>query len=345
MRKYLIIATILLSSFTLCAQTLTEKIDEVQFFADQSILEVTLMMDLKNMMVNKLKEGEKFHARFTAKFEDNSEVSGPVTLEVRGKYRRQNCYLPPLKINFKNETSPVLTPLGSIKLVNVCDVGRKNNADYILKEYLTYKIYNLFTDKSLRARLLKINYVDSFGKRKPIQEFAFLLEDVSDMARRNNCIEKKIPVKHTELTDRQHMTRVAMFEYMIGNTDWSVPGRHNIKLIVPKSDTSAFPYAVPYDFDHSGFVKTDYALPPPQLSITDVTQRSYRGFARNMEEINLMAEEFINKKEIIYNMIRDFEYISDNVKKNMISFLNEFYFTLSRPKSMNAEFIQNARKD
>lgn len=345
MRKYIACTALLLLSFSLSAQTLTEKIDEVQFFADQSMLEVTIMMDLKYMMVNKLKEGQKFTANFTAKFEDGSEITGPVTLEVRGKYRRENCYLPPLKVNFKNEKSPILTPLGSIKLVNVCEVGRRNNADYVLKEYLTYKIFNLFTDKSLRARLLKINYIDSFGKRKPIQEFGFLLEDVSDMARRNDCIERKTPVKHTEHTDRKHMTKVAMFEYMIGNTDWSVPARHNIKLVVPKEDTTAIPFPVPYDFDHSGLVKTDYALPPPQLSITDVTQRSYRGFARNIEEINTMAEEFIIKKEAIYNLVQNFEYISDNAKKNMISFLNEFYVTLSRPKSVNAEFIQNARKD
>jgi hypothetical protein len=345
MRKYMAFTALLFLAISLGAQTRTEKIDEVAFFADQSMIEVTIMMDLRNMMVNKLKEGQKFPANFTAKFEDSSEVSGPVMLEVRGKYRRENCYLPPLKINFKNENSPVLTPLGSIKLVNPCEVGRRNNADYVLKEYLTYKIYNLFTEKSLRARLLRINYIDSFGKRKPIQEFAFLLEDVSDMARRNDCIERKTPVKHTELADRKYLTKVAMFEYMIGNTDWSVQARHNIKLIVPKEDTTAIPFPVPYDFDHSGLVKTDYALPPPQLSITDVTQRSYRGFPRNIEEINMMVEEFTAKKETIYNMIQNFEYISVNARKNMVSFLNEFYATLSRPRSVNAEFIQNARKE
>jgi hypothetical protein len=86
--------------------TITEKIDEVEFFADESMIEVTIMMDLRNMMANKLKEGQKFPASFTAKFEDGSEVNGPVMLEVRGKYRRENCYLPPLKINFKNENLP-----------------------------------------------------------------------------------------------------------------------------------------------------------------------------------------------------------------------------------------------
>jgi hypothetical protein len=130
--------------------------------------------------------------------------------------------------------------LGSIKLVNVCEVGRRNNADYVLKEYLTYKISICLPTKAYVHDCSRINYIDSFGKRKPMQEFGFLLEDVSDMARRNDCIERKTPVKHTELTDRKHMTKVAMFEYMIGNTDWSVPGRHNIKLIVPKKILQQF---------------------------------------------------------------------------------------------------------
>ena len=63
------------------------------------------------------------------------------------------------------------------------------------------------------------------------------------------------------------MTRVALFEYMIGNLDWSVPVRHNIKLIVPKEDSNAIAFPVPYDFDYSGLVKTDYAIPPPELEL------------------------------------------------------------------------------
>jgi hypothetical protein len=165
------------------------------------------------------------------------------------------------------------------------------------------------------------------------------------MAKRNDMVERKRNVSHTEETDRRQMTRVALFEYMIANSDWSVPVRHNIKLIVSKSDTNSVSYAVPYDFDHSGLVKTDYALPPPQLNITDVTQRSYRGFPRSMEELQEAADEFLQQKEKIYKLISEFDLLSSGTRSEMISFLNGFFDIMTKPKDIKAEFIMNARKN
>ena len=51
------------------------------------------------------------------------------------------------------------------------------------------------------------------------------------MAARNNAGLMKIEKLSQRSTERMHMTTVAVFNYMIGNTDWSVPGQHNIKLI------------------------------------------------------------------------------------------------------------------
>src|SRR5688572_21618029 len=157
------------------AQPPVYKVDDVRFFTDTSVLQVNLTLDLKYLLSNKLKEGYKFPANFAVTI-DNNVISEPVVLEVRGKYRRNNCYLPPIKVIFKSPNTPMLSPLGSLKLVNVCEVGRKDNQEYLLKEYLIYKIYNLHTEKSIRVRLLKINYIDSAGKRKPISEYAYLME-------------------------------------------------------------------------------------------------------------------------------------------------------------------------
>jgi len=329
----------------LLGQTPVSKINEVQFFSEQSTMQVTITLDLRRLMANKLKEGYQFPASFLAKLDDSTEVREPVMLEVRGNFRKNYCYMPPLKVNFKSTAAPVLSPLGSLKLVNVCEVDRRDNTEYLLKEYLVYKLYNLITDKSLRARLLRIRFVDSPGKKKTITEYGFLLEDVKDMAKRNECVERKRNVKHTEETDRQQMTRVAMFEYMIGNSDWSVPVRHNIKLIVPKTDTNAVSYAVPYDFDHSGLVKTDYALPPPQLAIKDVTERSYRGFPRTMEELQAVADEFLQQKEKMYQLIRRFDLLPSVTREEIISFLNGFFSTIAKQSDLKFEFIQNARKN
>jgi hypothetical protein len=344
-KKFYLLLLLPFFSILCYAQDIEGKIDPVKFFEDESMIDVTVTMDLRGLITGKLKQGLKFPAEFAAKFSDNSEITGPVTMEVRGKSRREICYLPPLKVDFKNKEGTGFSSLGSIKLVNVCEIGKKDNAEYLMKEYLIYKMYNLFTDKSFRVRLLRINYVDREGKRKPIKELGFLLEDVKDMAKRMEYVERKRPLRHTELAHRQQLTRVSMFEYMIGNTDWSVPARHNIKLIVSKADSNAVPFPVPYDFDHSGIVKTDYAMPPPHLEIKDVTQRLYRGFPRTMEELQEVIDEFMLHKEKMYKIIEECEFISAGTKKNMTSYLNGFYHTISQPKIINNEFIRNARKD
>jgi len=327
------------------AQQPASKIDEVEFFKNQSVIDATVVLDIRHLVKAKMKEGEKFPAKIIAKLDNSIEISEPVTLEVRGNFRRQYCYMPPLKVNFKSEAAPILSPLGSLKLVNVCKTGRSDNQEFLLKEYLVYKIYNLITEKSLRARLLKISYTDSANKKKAINEYGFLLEDVKDMAKRNQCLERKRRVKHTELTDRQQMTRVAFFEYMIGNLDWSVPVRHNIKLIVPQEDTNTVSFAVPYDFDHSGLVKTDYALPPPEVNIEDVTVRTYRGFVRSIEELQEVADEFLKQKENIYKLIKEFDLLSADARYQMISYLDGFFNTISKPRELRVEFIENARRN
>ncbi len=95
----------------------------------------------------------------------------------------------------------------------------------LLKEFIIYKIYNLITDKSFRVRLLNLSYRDSSGKKKTINQHAFIVEDIKELAKRNTCDDWTDRKFNTERTDRRQMTTVAVFEYMIGNTDWSVPVR------------------------------------------------------------------------------------------------------------------------
>ena len=342
MKSVYTILLLLLIALQPQAQTAAVTLDKAQFFEDEAILEMTFTMNLRRLLAYKMKPGLSFPASLVVKMPDSSKIMEPVSVEVRGNYRKQYCYVPPLKVNFRNAAAPKLSPLGSLKLVNVCDISN-NNTEYLLKEYLTYKIYNLITDKSFRVRLLKIIYIDSFKKRRPISVYGFFLEDVKDMAKRNQCLERKRRVNHTELTDRQQMTRVALFEYMIGNLDWSVPVRHNIKLIAPKEDTNGVAFAVPYDFDHSGLVKTDYALPPAELNLTSITDRNYRGFSRSMQELQVVACEFINQKNAIYKLIGEFKLLGIHTRESMISYLDEFFEIISKPNGLKVQFIDNSR--
>jgi hypothetical protein len=149
------------------------------------------------------------------------------------------------------------------------------------------------------------------------------MEDLKDLAKRNNCREWTGGKVVTEASERNQMTMVALFEFMIGNTDWSVTGQHNIKLIQSSSDSVSRPYAIPYDFDYSGLVNTDYAIPDPLLEKDNVRQKVYRGYPRTIEELNKVPDIFKQQKENIYALINHFDALSQG-NKNMISYLKNF---------------------
>lgn len=340
MRRIFLWLLILLPASRLLAQP--QKIEPKLFFADTTMLEVTVETNIKQLLGRKLKEGLLFPAVFKMTLPDGTEIREPIQLEVRGHFRRETCYIPPLKLRFKNEKAPFLSPLKSLKLVNPCDKKTAYN-EYLLKEYLIYKIYNLLTDMSFRARLLHITYVDNASQKVFLTSHSFLLEDLDDLAKRNGCREVKRNLPHSESTNRNMAGLVYVFQYMIGNTDWSIPVQHNIKFIGPREDTTGAPFPIPYDFDHAGFVDAGYALPNEMLPISSVTERLYRGFPRSMEELEQIAHVFNDKQQAIYDLIGNFELLPENSRKNLINYLKPFFQTLNDPRRVRMEFINSAR--
>jgi hypothetical protein len=317
-------------------------IDKVKFFTDTSLINATLTLNVKNLLTKKGKEGLLFPATFTCRFGDSVNISDHISIEVRGHFRRDYCRFPPLKLIYKGNPSGAFYHLKSLKLVNTC-VPTWSDDQNLLKEFLIYKIYNLITDKSFRVRLLNLSYKDSSGKKTTITEHAFLMEDIREAAKRNDCTDWTGKKYATEATNRRQMTIVAVFEYMIGNTDWSVPANHNIKLIHVKGDSISRPFVVPYDFDYSGLVNTTYAVPDPRLGIESVRQRVYRGFPRTIEELNDVLEIFKKQKDNIYAMINKFNLLSPETKSDMIDYLDDFYRTIKNPSEVRTIFITDAR--
>jgi len=337
-RKLLLLSLLLHSLFVQGQAVLDDK----QFFLDKDILNVTLVTDLGNLISGKIKEDQQ-KAIFTCKLPDSSIISEEILVSARGHMRRSICYIPPLKLNFHNSTSPKLYELNTLKLVCACRGGAAYQ-QLLLKEYLVYKMYNLLTEKSFRVRLLNITYEDIKGKKSTSTQYAFLVENVDVMSKRNQCKELNDPKLHTEYTDRAQMTLVAIFEYMIGNTDWSVKADHNIKVIAPKKDSLARPYPIPYDFDYSGIVNAEYAVPEPQLGIANVLERLYRGYPRTMDELQATIEIFNQQKENIYALISNCKLLEDKYKKEMTWYLDDFYKIINDPVAVKYNFIDNARQ-
>src|SRR6185437_6784967 len=331
----------LLPANTVRAQSFS--VDKVQFFSDTSVLDATLTTNLSKMLGRK-KEGEQFGGIFTTTLKGGITTNSPVVLTFRGHSRKALCYMPPLEINFKNKNDSGFSVLGSLKLTSEC----KTYGDfdqYLIKEYIIYRIYNLITDMSFRARLLNLNFIDSAGKKKSITEHAFLTEDIKDMAKRNGCRNWKHRKLFATDADRKQMTLVGIFEYMIGNTDWGVAVNHNTRYIISRKDSMARPYVVPYDFDYSGFVNTPYAIPDEKLGIENVRQRIYRGLPRSMEELDEAIGIFKKQKNNIYSLIENFDLLNSKSKKEIISYLDDFYAQINNPQKVKEIFIQSAVTD
>lgn len=316
-------------------------IDRKKFFTDEDVIEITLTTDFRNLVTHKKKEIYQA-ATITFNLPDSIKLTEEIEIKARGEYRKAECYIPNIMLNFKTPRAKALTKLGRLKLVWGCD-KTSYNEQLILKEYLVYKIYNLLTDKSFRVRLVRISGTDLKGKIKPFTEYAFFIEDVDDMARRNNCVETEAKV-HTEATDRQQATLMALFQYMIANTDFAVPLSRNIKLIQSKGDSLSPPYAVPYDFDYCGLVNARYAIPPEELPITSVRQRLYRGFPRTMEELKFALQIIHTQHPAIDSLITNFGPLSEHNKKEMIKYLDEFFKVTVKEKDIKELFIDKARK-
>ena len=106
---------------------------------------------------------------------------------------------------------------------------------YLFKEYLIYKLYNVLTDYSFRVRLASVDYISTYQKNKVIRSYGFFIEPIELLAERIQAVPVESPALNQKNIIPEMMDRVAIFNYMIGNTDWSVPGQHNCKVLSGKT--------------------------------------------------------------------------------------------------------------
>lgn len=328
--------------FFTCLQLLpAQTIKRNTLFTADSVLYITLVADFDQLY--KTKNDSSFHsAKITFHLQPNN-LEENIRIKARGVQRKLICNTPSLLLDFRNAGKSSLKKLGRLKLVTACDT-KSYEEQLLLKEYLLYKMYNLVTEKSLRVRLLQIKYINQIDKTDSYKQYAFLVEDTDDMAKRNNCIELNRAVA-TEETNREQMTLLAIFQYMIGNIDWAVPALKNIKLIVSKEHTDENPVAVPYDFDYAGIVNAGYAIPHEDYNIESVRERVYKGFPRTPEEVNAALDTLRQHKQQFYDLIKGLDLLSGSNKKEMLHYLDEFYILISNKKKVKEIFIDNARRE
>ncbi len=316
--------------------------DAEDLFKSDEIMKVSIVSDFKNMIKHKY-EGKYQPATLRYFLNDTVAVTRQITVKPRGNMRRKICYFPPLMLNFPRQEAVLkqIQEFDKIKMVMDCKRS-KTYEQYLLSEYYAYKLYNLITDYSFRVRLIELTYVDSNDKLKTLTSYAYIIENLEQMAQRLNAISLETKSIRDQYTDLTNLGNCYLFQYLIGNTDWSIPALHNIKIIKSKDPTRESPFAIPYDFDYAGIVNADYAVPDERLGITTVRERVYRGVCIDNSYIKSAAENFKNSRDDIYNLYNT-SLLDDRARNSAIDYIDQFFQDIENDKSLQRNILDQCR--
>ena len=317
--------------------------DTADIFNDNSILDITLESDFKNLIKRKYKD-EYQEAVCKIMFNDSIRVNRNIKIKPRGNLRKNICNFPPLKLNFPKKDAYIeqLHDFDKIKMVVDCKNGNLYE-QYILLEYYAYKLQNIITDYSLRVRLIRVKYVDTSGKFKEDTRLAFLIENINQLAGRMNAMRIETKSISDLQTNRKILVDSYLFQYLIGNTDWSIPAMHNMYIIKSLDPTIPLPYVIPYDFDVAGIVNATYAVPDEQLGTESVRERVYRGRCLPEAELLNSTERILQKKNEIYALFENDKLLSKTNKRNSLNYMDEFFTIFENTKSIKRNIIDACR--
>jgi len=297
-------------------------------FGHTELLKLELEFSLDTMYA-KVDTNEEYPAIFRYQDAHGNWVELPSEIRARGRYRRRVCDFPPLRIDFSKSDLRArgLAEHDDMKLVTHCQTGRKGK-EAVLREYLTYKMYQQVSDYALRVQLVEVTYKDTRSTQKLVK-YGILLEDIDELAERKGSVECDECYGLSNVEFQQDILRAhAMFQYMIGNVDWSIPMSRNLKILKPEN--GGLFTVVPYDFDFSGMVNVEYAVPAEDKGQAKVGDRVYLGAERSHSELDATVSLFKAKRAAFESTINDFQWLSRNSKREMTDYLESFYDELGQ---------------
>ncbi len=294
------------------------------FAAETNVLDMEFATDLRQLIKGKYEEEyQPATLRWTGAQGQAQEWQ--VEIRARGNARKQICYFPPFKVKFDKDdlrAAEIDPEFNDLKVVWLCKSGTLYE-NYLLKEYLVYRMYNLISPNSLRVKLIRMRVVDESEKDQDEDvRWAFMIEPAEELADRMGGRLMESNPKTLDHVDETAYLRFAIFQYMIGNTDWAWGNGHNMEYIALPPPEEMQPIA--YDFDYSGVVNTTYAVPHSSLPIDNVRQRYYRGKPCTADQLEAIRLEFMEKMPEILALCDSFSELDAKQRKGMRSYLVQF---------------------
>jgi hypothetical protein len=320
---------------------------QTELFASEDVLELTLTAPLRTLVAKRADYPEAAGVVTVA------GADGPMNLDVdvrtRGKSRLSVCAFPPLRLDFKRGqvAGTVFAGQNRLKLATRCD-GGVTFERYLEVEYQLYRVYALVSDVAYRVRPVHMRYVDTERDNRVSEAPGFLIESTDELAARAGMTVLQSPQIPLADLDAATLATLALFEYLIGNTDWSVTNKnandemccHNSDPLTPAGGGPIV--SVPFDFDQAGVINASYALPNERLGIRSVRVRKYRGFCVANVHLDAAIAKFNAARPAIESVLAGAR-IDDRSRDAAIGYIAGFYETINDPKRRQQEIIDDCR--
>jgi hypothetical protein len=322
---------------------------QAPLFDDHDTLDLTLTASLRTLVAQRRQRPELAGIlSYTAA--DGTSVELDVEVRPRGNSRLEVCSFPPLSLNFRRRQveGTVFAGQNRLKLVTLCRTGASFE-QYLELEYLTYRIYAQLSDTAFRVRRVRVRYIDTDRNDRETLAPAFLIEHINEVAARvgMDTVERD-RIDHTEIEPRSLAT-LGLFQFAIGNTDWSATAGpegeaccHNGDTLAARQETDQAIVVVPYDFDQSGFIGTSYAVPNKNLGIRSVRQRLYRGFCVSNDFLSDTIARFNVARPAIDALLGS-GMLTERVRENATDYLMSAFDIINDPQSLQREILGRCR--
>ncbi len=311
--------------------------DPDTLFLSDEVLNLELRSNFTEIMADTADDPESHDGKLIYRSPDGKTKKFSVKVRARGDFRRdpEMCSFPPLLLNFKKKEvkNTIFRNQDKLKLVTPCQ-----REEDVVEEYVIYRMYNEVTDMSMKVRLVKIRYFDTYSGKELFERHSFFIEDEDHVAKRNNAFKKNI--FHTPFDlDRENFMRMSVFEYLIGNKDWFITSRRNIVIIQPQ-DTTKAPWVVPYDFDFAALIDASYTRPRIVSEEYLSTRRVYKGLCYTDDEFKRTFDFYRKLKPVFESIIDGQELISKATRRENIRYLERFYSIIEDREQFEKEFLE-----
>ena len=316
-------------------------------FASNEVFDVRIEAPF-SMLSKDRPDEEEAPGRFSYSDADGNLVEFDIQIRTRGRLRRgkEICAFPPFRLNFKKSQvkDTLFHKQDKLKLVSHCKHNARPYEQSVIAEYLAYRIFNLLSERSFHARLLRTTYVYTDRKMREEEGYAIIIEHKDRLEKRLDAKAVSTQGVKVSSIEPEDLNLTSVFHYFIGNTDFSpirsAPNEDCCHNQVVFTREGAMSLTVPYDFDQSGLVDSPYSQPNPRFKLRNVRDRLYRGRCVNNDHLPASLEKFRAARSDIEALIRNQEGLLERTRRSMLDFVSQFYRTIDDPKRLEREFTK-----